>query len=82
MSLDHRVGAVFLFMTHLMQYVVDGGKAFGLASLRRTNYLVERFRVVAQGVRTFHAQNTQVALSGQSKGRHFSKQYWHPDVSC
>ena len=52
-----------------MKYVVDGNKAFGQASLRRTNRLVERFRVVAQGVRTFHAQNTQVVLPEQFKGK-------------
>ena len=33
------------------------------------NTLVERFRVVAQGVGTFHAQNTQVAPSEQFKGK-------------
>ena len=33
--LDHRVEEVFLFPTHLMQYVVDGNKDVGEASLRR-----------------------------------------------
>ena len=60
--------AVFLLFTRLMQYVVDDNKAFGQASLRRTNNLVERFLAVAQGVRTFHAQNTRVALSEPFKG--------------
>ena len=62
-SLDHRVEAVLLLPTHLMRYVVDGNKAFGQASLRRTDKMVEGFRAVAQEVKTFHAQTTRVALS-------------------
>ena len=54
-SLDHRVEAVFLLLTHLVQYVVGGNEAFGQASLRRRSQMFECFRVVAQGVRTFHA---------------------------
>ena len=68
-SLDHRGEAVFLLLTHLMRYVVDGNKAFGQASLRRTDELVERFRAVAQGVRNFHAQNTRVALLESFRGK-------------
>ena len=49
MSLDHTVQAVFLSLTHLMRYVVDGNKTFGRASLRRTYNLLEQFRAVAQG---------------------------------
>ena len=63
-SLDHKVEALFLLLVHLMQYMVKT-KNFGRASLRRTSKLVERIRLVAQGVRTFHAQNAQMAASAQ-----------------
>ena len=69
MSLNHRVEKVFILLMHLMQCMADGNEAFRQASLGRTNGLVERFRVVAEEVRTFDAQNTQVALSEQSKGK-------------
>ena len=68
-SLDHREEAVFLLLTHLMRYVLDGNIAFGQASLRRTDKLVERFRAVVHGVRTFYAQNTRVALSEPFRGK-------------
>ena len=58
---NHRTEAVSLLMITLAQYVVDGTKAAGQAALRRSGDLSERFRVVAQGVRTFHAQNARVA---------------------
>ena len=61
--------AVDILLTHLMQYVIDGNKAFGQASLRRTNKLVEHFRVVVQGVKIFHAQNTRVVLSEPFEGK-------------
>ena len=68
-SVDHKMEAIFLLITHLMQYVVDGNKAFGRALLRRMNKLVERFRAVAQGVRTFQPQNTRVASPKPFKGK-------------
>ena len=61
--MDHRVETVFLLLTRLMRYVVNGRKAFGQALLRRTDKLVELLRAVAQGVRSFHVKNTRVALS-------------------
>ena len=66
-SLDHKVAALFLLLVHLMQYAVDETKYFGRTSLRQTSNLVECFRAVAQGVRTFHAKNAQVAASAQVK---------------
>ena len=62
-SLDHRVEALFLLLMNLAQYVVDGTTASGQAALRRLGVLSERFRAVAQGIRTFHAQNARVAAS-------------------
>ena len=60
---------IFLLLKHLMQYVVDGNKAFGQASLRRMNKLVRRTRAVAQRVKILHAQNMRVALSEPFKGK-------------
>ena len=64
-SLDHRVEALFLLLINLAQYVVDGTTASGQAALRRSGVLSERLRVVAQGIRTFHAQNARVTASKQ-----------------
>ena len=61
--------AVYILLTRLMQYVVDGNEAFGQASPRRTNKLVQLFRAVAQRVKIFHADNTRVALSEPFKGK-------------
>ena len=69
MSLDHKMEALLLLRVHLMQYVVDKTKDFGRPSLRRTSKLVERFRVVAQGVMTFNAQNAQVAASAHVEAK-------------
>ena len=62
-SLDLRVKALFLLLINLAQYVVDSTAPPGRAALRRSGPLSERFRVVAQGIRTFHAQNARVAAS-------------------
>ena len=64
-SLDHELEALFLLLVHLVTYLVDGPVDVGRASLRRTSNVVERFRVVAQGLRTFHVQNAQVSASAQ-----------------
>ena len=64
-SLDHRVEALFLLIITLAQYVVDDTDASGQAALRRSGNLSECFRVVAQGVRNFYAQNALVAASRQ-----------------
>ena len=64
-SLDHRVEALFLLLMNLAQCVVDGTTASGQAALRRSGVLSERLRVVAQGIRTFHAQNARVTASKQ-----------------
>ena len=50
---------------NLAQYVVDGTTASGQAALRRSGALSERFRVITQGIRTFHVQNARVAASKQ-----------------
>ena len=63
MSPDHRVYALFLLITTLEQYVVSGTKEAGQAALRRSGDLSQRFRVVAQGLWTCHAQNARVAAS-------------------
>ena len=61
-SLNHRVMAVFLLLT---PHAVRGerNKAFGKASLRRTDKVVECFRAVTQEVRTFYAQSTRITLT-------------------
>ena len=61
-SLDHRVQALqalFLFLMNLPQYVVDSTAAPGRAALRWSGAMSERFRVVAQGIRAFHAHKTR-----------------------
>ena len=63
--LDLRVEALFLLLMNIAQYVVDSTGPPGRAALRRLGALSERFRVVAQGIRTFHAQNARVAASRQ-----------------
>ena len=55
MSLDHEVEALFLLLINLARYVVNGTRASGQAALRRSGVLSERFRVIAQEIRTFHA---------------------------
>ena len=64
-ALDLRVEALLLLLMNLAQYVVDSTAAPGREALRRSGALSERFRVVAQDTRTFHAQNTRVAASRQ-----------------
>ena len=54
-SLDHEVEALFLLLINLARYVVNGTRASGQAALRRSGVLSERFRVIAQEIRTFHA---------------------------
>lgn len=65
MSLDHWVEVLFLPVIALAQYVVDGTNATGKASLRRSADLSERFRVITQDIRTFHAHTARVAASRQ-----------------
>ena len=53
--------------------------------MRQTSTLVERFRVVAHSVRTFHAQNAQVAASAKFKAKFVQcfnedKQHWAEEV--
>lgn len=44
---------------------LDGTNATGKASLRRSADLSERFRVITQDIRTFHAHTARVAASRQ-----------------
>ena len=64
-SLDHRVEALFFLLMNLAHYAVDGTTDSGHAALRRPDVLSERFRVVAKGIRAFHAQNARVVASRQ-----------------
>ena len=66
-SLDYRVEALFLMLINLAQCVVDGTTSCGQASLRRSGVMSEGFRVIAQGIRTSHAQNARVTESKQSQ---------------
>lgn len=64
-ALDHRLGALFLLIITLAQYVVGGTNAMGQAALRRSGNLSECFGVVTHGVRSLYVQNAQVAASSQ-----------------
>lgn len=64
-SLDHRVEALFLLLINLSQYVVYSSTTSGQTSLQRSVVLSERFRVIVQGISTFHEQNARVAASKQ-----------------
>ena len=56
---------LFLLLISVAQYEVCGTMGPGQAALRQSSFLSERYKVIAQGIRTFHAQNTRVAASKQ-----------------
>lgn len=59
------VEVLFLLLISVAQYEVCGTMGPGQAALRQSSFLSERYKVIAQGIRTFHAQNTRVAASKQ-----------------